>query len=107
MAAIFIGEGYFEYEMGQVGFLIERENVNKGGKGLRLSDHPPITNLSHQPRLHGWCGTTNDVAVYARGMAKVVRVCKNGRAQVAKIEGDELKAALNDFGYPDLGEAEA
>lgn len=34
---------------------------------IEISTSPAITNGSHEVRLEGWCGTTNDWAVYAHG----------------------------------------
>lgn len=89
--------------VGTVGFLIERCWVMQRGRTrLELRDRPAQTNMSLRDRLYGWCGTTNDVAVHAEGMARIVRTCRNGRAQVARIRGEELTAALTAAGYPDL-----
>ncbi len=100
--SVFIGSGHENLEEGDVGFLVERTNNVTNGSSFSLNEHPAVKNLSGESVLCGWCGTTNDVGVYAHGMAKVVRVCKNGRAQVADLEGEELKAALEEYGYPEL-----
>lgn len=34
---------------------------------IEISTSPAITNLSHEKRLEGWCGTTSNWAVYAHG----------------------------------------
>ena len=34
---------------------------------IEISTSPAITNSSHEQRTEGWCGTTNDQAVYAHG----------------------------------------
>jgi len=34
---------------------------------IEISTSPAITNSSHEERTEGWCGTTNDFAVYAHG----------------------------------------
>ena len=67
-----------------------------------LRSTPAHTNQSHEPRLHGWCGTYNDLSTSARGMVRVERMAKNGRAYVRELEGDELAAALEELGYPEL-----
>jgi hypothetical protein len=87
--------------VGDVGFLIEFSNPSKS-ETWTLRDTPAHTNQSHQPRLHGWCGSWNNTNTNAHGMVKVVKVAKNGRAQVVQLEGDELRAALEELGYPEL-----
>jgi hypothetical protein len=34
---------------------------------IEISTAPAITNSSHEERIDGWCGTTNDWSVYAHG----------------------------------------
>lgn len=89
-------------KVGDQGFLIEISNKVSGYERHELRDTPPYTNRSHEPRLEGWCGTYNDTATYGKGMWVVDRVAKNGRAFIRKLEGDDLEAALEEFGYPDL-----
>jgi len=89
-------------KVGDVGFLIEFSNAIRGSEHYGVRDTPAHTNQSHQPRLHGWCGTYNDLATYGRGMVRVERVAKNGRALVRQLAGAELAAALEDLGYPEL-----
>lgn len=98
------GFGGSDYELGQVGFLVE---VSPQGRASRweLRSHPAHTNRSHEPRLHGWCGETNNVNVDAHGMARVTRIARNGRALVVPIVGQELTAALAECGYPELAES--
>ena len=90
--------------VGDVGFLIDFTNHAKGFTRYELRNIPAHTNQSCQPRLVGWCGTYNDLITYADGMAKVVRVAKNGRCLVERLEGDDLTAALEDLGYPELAD---
>lgn len=90
-------------QAGQVGFVVERSNAIRRSESTLLQDDPPRTNQSHEPRLTGWCGTTNDVAVYGRGMARVLRCSRSGqRVYVESLEGEELAAALDEAGYPEL-----
>lgn len=93
MSNIWIDHDYADHAAGRVGFLVE------------LRSRPAHTNKSHEPRLHGWCGTTDDVSTNAHGMAVVTRVAKNGRALIRRLQDEELAAALEAHGYPDLGEA--
>ena len=90
---------------GDVGFLIAKTNILRGSTRYELRGIPAHTNQSHEPRLHGWCGTYNDLSTGARGVVRVERTAKNGRAFVRELEGSELAAALDDLGYPDLDPA--
>jgi hypothetical protein len=87
---------------GQTGFLVEKSNEVRGWTRYELRDIPAHTNQSNEPRLHGWCGTNNDLATFGRGLVRVTRVARNGRAFVVELKGDELQAGLEELGYPDL-----
>lgn len=87
---------------GQIGFLVEHHDTLAGWRRYDVRDLPARTNQSLEPRLHGWCGSFNDVSTHARGMVRVERIAKNSRAYVRELDGDELAAALEEFGYPDL-----
>lgn len=89
-------------KVGTIGFLVSHTNTMRGSDVHELRDTPAYTNMSHRPRLDGWCGETNNVSTYGCGMAIVERVAKNGRALVRGLEGDDLRAALEEFGYPEL-----
>lgn len=99
-----IGTEADTFTAGQTGFLIELSHATKGWTRYDLRDHPPKTNQSFRPMLYGWCGSYNDVSTHGCGMARVERVAKNGRAFVRELTGDELAAALEEFGYPELME---
>lgn len=88
--------------VGDFGFLVHIENPVKRTEHYELRDTPPTTNQSYQPVLNGWCGSYNNTSTYGRGMWKVERMARNGRAFVRELEGDDLAAALEEFGYPDL-----
>jgi hypothetical protein len=88
--------------LGDVGFLIQFSNENNGGSNWVLRDTPAYTNVSNVAELHGWCGSWNNVSTHAHGMAKVIRVAKNGRCLVEALDGEELQLALEELGYPDL-----
>lgn len=85
-----------------VGFLIERSNSNRGIASYELREHPAHTNQSHEPRLHGWCGSYNDVSTSACGVWKVSGVSHNARLKLVELKGDALLAALDELGYPEL-----
>ena len=90
--------------VGDTGFLIETSNPITGMDNYRLSDLPAHTNQSNQPRLTGWCGTYNDVSTDAVGVWRVESAAKNGRLKIQRLEGDDLHAALDELGYPDLAD---
>jgi hypothetical protein len=87
---------------GVVGFLVERANVLRGSSTYSVEGNPPTTNQSFEPRLHGWCGTYNDLATFGRGLVRVTKTTDNGRAYVQELQGDELLQALEALGYPEL-----
>jgi hypothetical protein len=97
-----IGDEYSNFTPGETGFLVEKSHNLKGWTSWELREHPPRTNMSNVPHCVGWCGTTNDVSVHGHGLWRVVRVAKNGRALVERLQGDALQAALDEIGYPDL-----
>jgi hypothetical protein len=88
--------------VGDVGFLINFSNVIRGSERYEVRDTPAYTNVSNEPRLHGWCGTYNDLSTHACGMVRVERIAKNGRAFVRELEGEDLATALDELGYPEL-----
>lgn len=89
--------------VGEVGFLVRISNPFSGREWYDLSDRPPYTNQSHQPRPRGWCGTYNNTGTYGEGVWKVTRVAKNGRAQIVEVTGrDDLVAFLDEYGFPEL-----
>lgn len=92
-----------ELNQGDHGFLVEISNSVKGSERHELRNRPPRTNQSHEYRINGWCGTYNDTATYGRGVWKVVRVAKNGRAQIVEVtDREELEAFLDEYGFPEL-----
>ena len=89
--------------VGTVGFLARVQDQNHGcAEVYTLTQRPRRTNQSHEPRLNGWCGTTNNVAVFAEGMARVARVTKNERCLLVALSPEEQEAALERLGYPGL-----
>lgn len=104
MATMWIGVEGDDFAPGQTGFLVETSHATKGWTRYQLRDWPAKTNQSFEPRLHGWCGSHNDVSTNGRGVARAERVAKNGRALVKILEGAEAIAALEDLGFPELAE---
>ena len=95
-----------DYEVGQIGFLIKKSNPIRHTESHILSQRPPSTNQSHQPRVHGWCGSWNDTNTYGLGVWRVARVCKNGRVQLTECaNAQEVVTFLAEVGFPDLLDA--
>ena len=51
---------------------------------IEIRTAPAKTNMSHQVRIEGWCGTTNDWAVYAHGEYATIA---EARAAIAETFG--------------------
>ena len=96
------GEG--PSKVGEVGYLVERIDENNCcATSYALYMSPQRTNRSREPRLTGWCGTTNNICKNACGVWRVVRVNHAGdRIQIARLNGVELDAFLRESGYPEL-----
>jgi hypothetical protein len=87
--------------VGDIGYLVETHT--NGRTSWSLWDRPLRTNVSHEPRLSGWCGETDNRSRFARGVGRVVRVNAAGdRAQIVTLAGDELSEFLARDGYPEL-----
>jgi len=103
---IYIDEHNSELRDGEVGFLVSRLNTSRGSRSeyYSLQRHPAHTNQSHEPRLRGWCGETNNVSVTAAGLARVAKTFGNGRLRLRVIRtGSSLeRIILEQLGYPDL-----
>lgn len=84
-------------------FIVERHDTSRGISTLVLRERPAATNMSHEDRLWGWCGTSNNVSVTAHGMIEVTKVSKDGtRALVKRLHGPKLRTALESLGYDEL-----
>lgn len=57
---------YYIIETNYVGPNQDQDNYVDADK-IEISTSPAITNSSHEVCIDGWCGTTNDWAVYAHG----------------------------------------
>ena len=95
-----------DVSVGDTRFLVETLDTSTGGISHSLRDSPLRTNQSHQPRLVGWCGETDNRSRTARGMVRVTKVVRPNdgfaRACVRKLAKSELKDALAHAGYPEL-----
>lgn len=63
---------------------------------IEISTTPAITNRSHEIRLDGWCGTTNDWAVYAHGEYATIEAA---RAAIAEKFGDVRDRDANGYSF--------
>ncbi len=89
--------------IGDYAFLVECLNTNNATTRWVLRETPQRTNQSREPRLEDWCGETDNVSRYARGLVKVTGETKNGdRQRIAQVHGAELATALEALGYPEL-----
>ena len=88
---------FYDYGMGEVdvpvpavGDAVFLACIQAPGEPDHTDARPDMfeTNSSHQPRLHGWCGSFNDVATYAEG-AGVVTAVLGERAGVDTRWGHE------------------
>ena len=59
---------------GQTVYPIHYTHIHRGGEWYGVWAQPGRTNMSHEERLTGWLGTTNDVQATALGAAVVVDV---------------------------------
>ncbi len=64
----------------------------RGGDRYELRDEPGRTNMSCEPRVTGWLGTTDNVARYGRGCVRVTRDAR-GRVHIRPIAESVLAAA--------------
>jgi hypothetical protein len=90
------------YRVGDVAFLWEIFNTSDASYRRQIGQQPAHTNRSNEPRLHGWCGETDNRSITALGMVRVARIAANGRAQLAELRGEALAAAAMELGYPEL-----
>lgn len=97
------GPDHISTPVGSAYFLVEHHHTLRGSRRHELRDTPPRTNQSFEPRPVGWCGTTNNVATFGRGVWRVTRVAKNGRVHLSQVtDRDEIAAYLEEAGFPDL-----
>lgn len=96
----FVGDSRHRFRVGDTGFLLQL-TTESGSRRLELRDNPVRTAGTLEEMLYGDVdgGRTH---VEALGMAKVVEVARNGRGRIQTLWGDELRSALDEFGYPGL-----
>ena len=88
---------------GEIYFLCRRAPEHEAARWF-LDHSPARTHTSHEPKLRGWCGNNNNVALYAHGLAVVEKFAKNGRCCIRAVAWDspQGQAALEQLGYPGL-----
>jgi hypothetical protein len=94
------GDDYHMVE-GNIGFLVFVV-PQTGEDHYVLREHPALANQSREPRLTGWLGTTDNVARYGQGLARITKIARNGRFRIQRLEVGDADAALNELGYPEL-----
>jgi hypothetical protein len=99
------------WQVGDIGFLAEVLEENNAVKYYSLDHQPNRKNMSGEPCLEGWCGTSNNVNITARGLAQVVRVVDGyspddtHRVGVRRItDPATIIEFLEHSGYPDLAD---
>ncbi len=83
-------------------YLIEREYVGPNPYDTQYVDadeiiittEPAKTNSSHEVRTEGWCGTTNDWAIYAHGEYETL---EDARAAVTEKFGETRLQEIGDY----------
>lgn len=61
------------FVIGDVAYLVRFENLNTGTAELRVQVDQPVTNISREPRVAGYLGTTNNIAAYALGEVELTK----------------------------------
>lgn len=59
---------------------------------IEIRTAPALGNMDHEPHLDGWCGTTNDRAVYAHGGYATI---EEARAAIAEKFGEVRDSDAN------------
>jgi hypothetical protein len=65
MTTQWIGDENSTYAVGDTGFLIRKCHVIKGWEKFELRSHPGKKNMSLEPCIDGWLGSTNARATTA------------------------------------------
>ena len=68
---------------------------------IEISTSPAITNGNHQPLTEGWCGTTDDWAVYAHGEYATIA---EARAAISEMFGEVRDSDANGDSFDSDGE---
>jgi hypothetical protein len=75
-----------DLEPGRYYLILSSPTMVRGGADRYcLARRPGCTNMSHEPKVSGWLGTTNDVAEYAQGAVELYRNA-GGHLRLRKID---------------------
>ena len=86
--------GSEDVEVGRY-FLVRRiDNNQRGVETYSLMTRPGRTNRSHEERLSGWLGETNNMSRHAEGAVEVYRD-KRGALRARRIDAEELYAEVS------------
>lgn len=91
-------------------YVVKYTDLIGGGKCVEIRTAPAKTNLSHEPRVQGWCGTSDGISVFAHGEYPTLtdareaarRVMKETETHVFKCDNiaagicDDVEAAISD-----------
>ena len=76
------------------------ENVD--GNMVFITQRPHLTNSSHEPRTHGWCGTSNDIETTGHGEYQTRREAENaisarwGECREESIDDHDLRLDIDE-----------
>jgi hypothetical protein len=96
-------DSFMELPEGSPGFMIEISPQGKENRFVLQSD-PGRTNMSHEAKLFGWLGETNNVSRTAHGLWKVIDGSITGsRVKVGRVtDRAEIEKFLELVGWPEL-----
>ena len=95
-----VGDSRHKFKVGDLGFVLELTPAN-GAKRVELRDSPVRTAGSLIDVLFGVV-SGGRTEVEALGVAKVIKVTPNGRGQIQTLWNEDMEAALQELGYPDI-----
>jgi hypothetical protein len=77
--------------VGDVGFVVERSH--EGVDVTQVWKLPARTNMSHEAKLRGYCGETNNIVITARGACEILRRSTRDpdRVQVRALADDDQR----------------
>jgi hypothetical protein len=78
-------------------YIISKNKIGqRNGESVAITTEPGKTNMSHEIRLDGWLGTTNDIAYYAHGEYETIEAAESA---LDELFPERREAGVND--YPD------
>lgn len=67
VAGVFMPDTGIRYYVVKIDYVGPNQDQHADDDRIEIRTNPARTNMSHEVKLDGWCGTTNDWAVYAHG----------------------------------------